>query len=85
MNYELIEHNENVRRIWTSFHTGKPERIPVILGVNPRYWLLNPALNTEKISFARYSTDADCMVDVQLKFFDYIRHNLYADHEMGIS
>lgn len=84
MKEKFKEHNENVRRIWESFYAGKPERVPVIIGINPRYWLLNARLNKEKISFKDYSTDAECMAEVQLQFFSYIRHNLYADHEMGI-
>lgn len=84
MENKFTEHNENVRRVWESFYSGIPERVPVVIGVNPRYWLLNTNLNKDKINFKTYSTDAECMADIQLKFFAYLRHYLYADHEMGI-
>lgn len=77
-------HNEEVKRVWESFRAGDPIRMPVILGINPRVWLLDPALNTEKISFERYFNDPDVMLDVVLRTQDYIRHNLIADHPMGL-
>lgn len=84
MENEFAIHNNNVRRVWENFYSGHPERVPVIIGINPRYWILNSSLNKENISFQQYSTDAEIMSDVQLKFFSYVRHYLYADHEMGI-
>lgn len=70
--------------MWAAYHAGKPTRVPVILGVNPRIVLLNPALNTECISFQRYSEDPDVMVRVQLQTQHYIRHHLLQDAEMGL-
>ncbi len=78
------EHNKEVRRVWEAYHAGKPYRIPVMLGVNPRIFLLDPKLNTKHISFRQYSEDADVMIDVQMQYRYYLRHNLYADHEMGL-
>lgn len=81
--YDYDRHNENVRAVWNAYHAGKPTRVPVTLGVNPRILLLNPALNTERITFRQYSEDADTMARVQLRSWRYIRYNLIQDAEMG--
>lgn len=82
IDYDL--HNAEVKQIWESYNSGKPIRVPVILGVNPRYYLLDPALNTEKITFEDYFKDPDTMVEVQVKFQHYLRHHLLQDAEMGL-
>lgn len=78
------EHNKEVKRVWEAYHAGKPYRIPVMLGVNPRIFLQDPKLNTEHITFQQYSENIDVMIDVQMRFQYYVRHNLYADREMGL-
>lgn len=70
--------------MWEAYHSGKPTRVPVILGVNPRIILLNPDLNPECISFQQYTEDADTMARVQMQSQRYIRHNLMQDAEMGM-
>ena len=81
---DFTEHNNEVREVWKAYNEGNPVRIPMILGINPRVWLLDNKLNTDKITFEKYSTDPDTMIDIQLKNEYYIRHNIYADHEMGM-
>lgn len=82
MNFDA--HNEEVKRVWDAYNAGNPIRMPVILGINPRVWLLDPTLNTEQISFERYFADPAVMLDVVLRTQDYTRHNLIADHPMGL-
>lgn len=81
--YDFDRHNEEVRQVWEAYPT-KPTRVPVILGVNPRIILLNPALNTEHISFKQYTEDPDIMARVQMQSQHYIRHHLLQDAEMGL-
>ncbi len=81
---DWVEHNKEVRRVWEAYHSGKPYRIPMMLGVNPRLFLLDPKLNTKHITFQEYSENVDVMIDVQMQHQYYVRHNLYADHEMGL-
>ncbi|MGQ9455468.1 MAG: uroporphyrinogen decarboxylase family protein [Armatimonadota bacterium] len=76
-------HNEEVRAVWEAYNAGKPIRVPVMLGVNPRIILLNPELNIERITFADYMSDPDTMAAVQLRTQSYIRNNLLQDAEMG--
>lgn len=78
------KHNEEVKEVWDTFHSGKPIRVPVILGTNPRIFLLNPELNGEKITFRQYFEDPDIMALVQMKTAHYIRHNMLQDAEMGL-
>lgn len=77
-------HNEEVQRIWRTFYSGRPERMPMILGVNPRYLLLDPRYNPKGITFEQYFTDPEIMFHVQLEFQDFVRHHMWADHEMGV-
>lgn len=80
---DFEKHNEEVRRVWEAFWAGKPIRTPVILGINPRIYLLNPALNTEGITFQQYSEDPDVMARMQVRSQHYVRHHMLQDAEMG--
>lgn len=82
--FDYESHNAEVKQVWDAYRSGRPTRVPVILGVNPRVVLLNPALNTEAISFQEYSQDADTMARVQMQSQHYIKHNLMQDAEMGL-
>lgn len=81
---DFAGHNEQVKRVWETFHAGKPTRVPVILGINPRIYILNPKLNREGISFEQYSEDPDLMARTQLASQFYVRHHLLQDAEMGL-
>lgn len=80
---DFDRHNTEVREVWEAFNSGKPIRPPVILGINPRIWLLNPELNTDGITFERYSEDPDVMAEVQMRSQHYVRHHMLQDAEMG--
>lgn len=82
-NIDFDRHNEEVREVWDAFNGGKPVRVPVILGINPRIYLLNPELNTEGVTFEQYSEDPDVMARVQMRSQSYIRHHMLQDAEMG--
>lgn len=81
---DFTAHNKEARAVWDSFYAGAPIRMPVMLGLNPRYYLLDPALNKDNISFRRYTEDAITMAKVQLAFNEYRCQNLYADDQMGL-
>lgn len=81
--YDYKVHNEKVQKVWQSYHEGNPIRIPMIIGINPRYILLDPKYNKKKITFKEYFENPEIMWDVQLDFCDFVAHNIYADHEMG--
>lgn len=77
-------HNREVREVWDAYHAGSPIRVPMILGINVRYYLFSPWLNPEGITFREYSEDVDLMVETQLRFQHYVRHHLFHDIEMGM-
>ncbi len=80
---DFAEHNEEAKAVWDAYNAGRPIRVPVVLGVNPRVILLNPELNPDGITFADYMANPDIMATVQLKTQSYVRHHLLQDAEMG--
>ena len=52
--YDYKVHNEEIRKVWKSSHEGNPIRIPMIIGINPRYILLDPKYNKKRITFKEY-------------------------------
>lgn len=83
-NIDFAKHNEEVKEVWEAYRAGNPIRVPVVLGINPRIWLLNPELNTEGIGFKDYCENPDVMAEVQLKSQHYVRHHMLQDYEMGL-
>ena len=77
-------HNEEVKAVWEAFRAGRPIRVPVTLGVNPRFLILDPKINRRGIDFQTYSTDPQVMLRSQVEFKDWVRHNLPQDQEMGL-
>lgn len=35
-------HNEEQKEVWKRFYEGTPTRVPMVLGVNPRFLLCDP-------------------------------------------
>lgn len=81
---DFSRHNAEVQQVWESYRAGRPIRTPMMLGANPRIWLLNPALNVAGVTWQQYSADPEVMFQITLKCVDYIAHNLPFDQEMGI-
>lgn len=77
-------HNAEVKEVWEAYHSGHPIRVPMILGVNPRFLMCEPAANTLGLDFRSYSEDPDAMLAAQLRFQHWVRHNLRQDAEMGM-
>ncbi len=82
--YDFQSHNREVRAVWESYRAGAPIRMPMVIGVNPRHILMDPALNTKKVTFAEYMNNPDVMLEVLLQFRDYAAHHLWCDVEMGL-
>ncbi|MFQ6047751.1 MAG: uroporphyrinogen decarboxylase family protein, partial [Phycisphaerae bacterium] len=80
----IEQHNAEQRRVWEAFRAGRPIRPPVTIGMNVRMILLDPALNEAGISFERYTLDPATMMEVQLRFAHWVRHEWWFDHEMGL-
>ena len=84
MEPDFKKHNQEVKQVWDTYYAGKPYRIPMVIGINPRYMLLDSRLNPQGITFQQYFEDPETMFRIQLEFRDFVRHHVFADHEMGI-
>jgi uroporphyrinogen-III decarboxylase len=60
--------NEQKAAVWRAYRAGTPMRVPVLLGCNPRIWLLDPELNTQGITFEQAANDPRTHVEIALRF-----------------
>ena len=81
---DFVKHNDEVRQIWDSYHANKPIRVPMILGLSSRFYILDNKLNKERVTYKSYFEDPRVMLDIQCRFQDFIRHNVWHDIEMGV-
>ncbi|MBQ9357931.1 MAG: hypothetical protein IJT95_00095 [Abditibacteriota bacterium] len=81
---DFSAHNEEVRTVWEAYHAGRPVRVPMILGVNPRIIMGDPSVNTRRYSFRDYFEDPQTLLECQLLMQYYSRHRLFCDQEMGV-
>ena len=72
------------RQLWEDFEQGHPSRTPVILGINPRYYLGLPEVNVHGISFKEYTEDPAVMMDYQCRCEEYRRLYIPFDEEKGL-
>ena len=84
MDRDYDKHNEEVKKVWETYETGKPIRMPCIIYANNRIILLDRKLNTKGYTFEQYFNDPRIMTEVYCQFDYMMRHDIYADHEMGM-
>jgi uroporphyrinogen-III decarboxylase len=77
--------NEEKQAVWSAYHSGKPTRVPVTYGVNPRVVLFNKDLNPNGITFEDYFNKASALIEIQLRFLEYRTEiiNQYCDSPIG--
>lgn len=78
------EHNEMVRKLWCDFESNKHERVPVLWSMNDRMIVLNKELNTSGYNYERIFNHPDVMMNVELQFEYWKRHNIWCDWELGL-
>jgi len=76
-------HNAEVEALWAAYRAGKPSRVPLVFGINPRFTLGIPEANPTGMSFRDYLNDPDRMVQRQLLHLEWVRHHIPQDQEMG--
>jgi len=81
---EYERHNAEVRQVWEAYHRGQPTRVPMILGINPRYTAFDHPANPRRLGFAQYFGDPECMLTRQLEHLAWVRLNVPQDLEMGL-
>lgn len=81
---DFSAHNEEVREVWAAYHAGTPIRVPMVLGINPRYLICEQGANAIGLDFRTYSESPDAMFEAQLRFRLWTRFHLFQDAEMGL-
>ena len=81
----MMPTNEEKQKVWQAYHAGKPVRVPVTLGANPRTILFNKDWNPKGITFEDYFSHASALVEAQLQFMEYRTQilNQYCDSPVG--
>ena len=82
MDYE--QHNTEVREVWEAYHRGQPIRVPMILGINPRFTMFDHPANPSKMTFQQYSEDPQKMLERQCEHQEWVRLHVPQDAEMGM-
>lgn len=78
------QHNEMASCLWKDFKMNRHERVPVTWGMNNRMMVLNEELNKKNYVYEKIFNDPETMLQVELEFEYWRRHNVYADWEMGL-
>jgi len=81
---DFTEHNAEARRVWQAYRQGKPERVPMALSVEQRWWVLDPELNPSGITWHDYLNDPETMFQVCLQYKYALAHRIAQDVEMGV-
>ncbi len=84
LNIDFDAHNAEVREVWEAYRSGKPIRVPMILGISSRFTVLSVEANQLGYTYEQYFTDPDVMFEMQLQHQHWIRHNLVQDVELGV-
>lgn len=82
--FDFIRHNEEVEEAWESYRSGRPTRTPIFIGLNTRYFMLNPEANSKGAEFHTYAENPDLMYDTLLSFQRWSRFNVLQDAELGL-
>jgi uroporphyrinogen-III decarboxylase len=81
---DFKEHNKEIKEMWEKFHAGEPYRTPIVFGINPRFKLLDPKNNKDRILFKTYFENPEVMFNIQLDFAYWVKHNILQDYELGV-
>jgi uroporphyrinogen-III decarboxylase len=58
--------------VWKAYRAGRPTRVPLVWGVNPRIILLDPAINTDRWTFEQLFGDPPIALAIQSRFQQYV-------------
>ncbi len=81
------DHNAEAQAVWDAFHAGKPIRPPVALATATQFFIYNDDLNPgAAVDWERYCTDADTMLDFQLRAAAWRAEHIapYCDDPIGM-
>jgi hypothetical protein len=81
---DVEAHNAEVKEVWESYRRGRPKRIPIVFGINPRYTMFDHPANPRQFTFAQFFDDPQVMLERQLEHQEWVRLNVLQDAEMGL-
>jgi len=81
---DFEKHNAEVRAVWDAYRNRQPARVPMVFGINPRFTMWEPAVNTRRITFEQYMRDPQLMLERHLENQFFVRHHVPQDAEMGL-
>ncbi|MFI5385146.1 MAG: uroporphyrinogen decarboxylase family protein [Fimbriimonadales bacterium] len=82
--HDFAAHNEEVRQVWDAYRSGNPIRVPMILGVNPRYTTFDHPANPRGLTIEQSWSDPQLMLERHLEHQEWCAFNLPQDAEMGL-
>lgn len=84
---EIADHNAEAQAVWDAFNAGAPIRPPVVLATATQFFIYNDAVNPgDAVDWERYCTDADTMLDFQLRAAAWRAEHIapYCDDPIGM-
>jgi hypothetical protein len=81
---DFVKHNEEVRQVWDTYKSGNPLRVPMILGISSRFYLLDRDYNRQALSYKEYFENPRTLIETQCRISDFLRHNVPWDTPMGL-
>ncbi len=82
---DYTQHNEEVQKVWQTYREGHPLRVPMKLCTEMRWYLLDPELNREGITWEAYLNHPEIMFETCLKHTYAAHHRIpYQDILLGI-
>jgi len=78
--------NNDKQTIWEQYHAGHPSRVPVMLGMNNRVYLLDPRFNTNGHTYQDIFNDPAQMLATQLHWQELTRthYHRFCDYPTGL-
>ncbi len=81
---DFERHNAEVKAVWEAYRKGEPIRVPMVLGINPRYTAFGHAANPRKVVYEQYFNDPEVMLTRQLEHESWVRRYVPQDTEVGL-
>lgn len=81
---DFSQHNAEVIEVMNAYRAGRPIRVPMRIGINPRFTMFDHPANPTGITFEQYFTDPANMLQRILEHSEWVRFNVPQDLEMGL-
>ncbi|MGQ9553290.1 MAG: uroporphyrinogen decarboxylase family protein [Anaerolineae bacterium] len=80
---DFVAHNEEVRRLRTAYEARQPYRVPIEFNLSMRYFIADPQINVNGITWKDFSEDPEVMFQMYMRRHRFVRYHVVADWEMG--